>query len=113
MIEWCVSQVSADSSLADVSFAVRVRPGASRTKVGGRYEGSAGPALVVAVTAPAVDGRATEAALRATAEALGLRRSALRLRLGETSRDKVFTASPAPADLPARLAALRDGADPR
>lgn len=110
MVEWCVSRVRSDSQLPEVSFAVRVRPGASRTRVGGRYEGSAGPALVVAVTAPAVDGRATEAALRATAEALGLRRSALTLRLGETSRDKVFTASPAPPDLLTRLSALRDGA---
>ena len=115
MIQWCVSHVSVNSpppsSRPEVSFAVRVRPGASRTKVGGRYEGSAGPALVVAVTAPAVDGRATQAALKATAEALGLRRSTLTLRFGETSRDKVFTAAPAPADLLERLAALRDGAE--
>ena len=45
--------------------------GASRTRVGGRYDGPHGPALVVAVHAPAVDGRATEAARRALAEALG------------------------------------------
>ena len=49
-------------AVVDVSR-VRVRPGASRTAVGGRYDGPLGPALVVAVTAPAVDGRATEAAL--------------------------------------------------
>jgi uncharacterized protein YggU (UPF0235/DUF167 family) len=91
-----------------VTFAVRVRPGASRTKVGGCYDGPLGAAIVVAVTAPAVDGRATEASLRAVAEALGLRRARLELRAGESSRDKVFRVTEPPVDLAARLAALRD-----
>jgi hypothetical protein len=77
--------------------------------VGGRYEGPLGPALIVAVSAPAVEGRATEAALRATAEALGLRRSEVALRLGDTSRDKLITVADPPADLEDRLRALRDG----
>jgi len=47
--------------------AIRVRPGASRTRVGGAY----GERLVVAVGARAVDGAATEAALDAVAEACG------------------------------------------
>jgi uncharacterized protein YggU (UPF0235/DUF167 family) len=97
------------SHASGLSFAVRVRPGASRTAVGGRYDGAAGPALVVTVTAPAVDGRATEAALRATAEALGVRRSAIGLRSGETSRDKVFVIEPASPQVAARLETLRDG----
>jgi uncharacterized protein len=69
----------------DLRIAVRVRPGASRTKVGGEHGG----ALVVAVQAPAVGGRATEAALAALAEALGLRRRDVRLVTGATRRDKV------------------------
>ena len=73
------------------SIPVRVKPGASRTRVGGRHDGPHGPALIVAVTAPAVDGRATEAARRALAEALGVRPAAVTLKLGATSRDKVFT----------------------
>src|SRR6185369_13269764 len=56
-----------------VTVAIRVRPGASRTAVGGRYDGPFGPALVVAVQAPAVEGRATEAAVRAVARALGVK----------------------------------------
>jgi uncharacterized protein len=90
-------------------FAVRVRPGASRTAVGGRYDGPFGAAVVVAVNAPPVDGRATEAALRATATALGLRRSAIALRTGGSSRDKLFTVVDPPPDLPARVRVLLDG----
>lgn len=66
--------------------AVRVKPRASATAVGGRY--GAGE-LVVAVTDPATDGRATEATLRAVADAFGVRRRAVRLVAGATSRSKL------------------------
>jgi uncharacterized protein YggU (UPF0235/DUF167 family) len=95
--------------MAEVRVAIRVRPGASRTSVGGRYAGPRGDALIVAVTARAVDGRATEAALRAVATALGVRRGEVRLVAGLTSRDKLVAVDPAPADLADRLAALCDG----
>lgn len=72
---------------------IRVKPGARRAGVGGRYDGPLGPAVVVAVTAPAVDGRATEAALRALAEALGVRLRQLDLVSGERSRDKLVEVS--------------------
>jgi uncharacterized protein len=65
---------------------IRVRPAASRTQVGGEHAG----ALVVRVSAPAVDGRATEAALAAVARAFGVRRRAVRLVTGATSRTKVI-----------------------
>jgi len=64
---------------------IRVRPGAARTAVGGEHGG----ALVVRVTAPAVDGRATEAALAAVAGAFGVRRREVTLISGATSRTKV------------------------
>jgi hypothetical protein len=92
-----------------VTVAVRVRPGASRNRVGGSHPGPHGPALVVAVTAPAVDGRATEAARRALAEALGVRAGAVSLRLGASSRDKLFTVAPATSEVVDRLHALRAG----
>jgi uncharacterized protein YggU (UPF0235/DUF167 family) len=91
-----------------VTVAVRVRPGASRTKVGGRYDGPWGPALVVAVHAPAVDGRATEAARRALAEALGVPPARLTLRAGATSRDKLFAVQAPLSDVAERVRALRD-----
>ncbi|HET8660247.1 MAG TPA: DUF167 domain-containing protein [Micromonosporaceae bacterium] len=90
-------------------IAVRVRPGASRVQVGGGYAGPLGPALVVAVTAPAVDGRATEAARRALAAALRVRPATVRLRSGAASRDKLFEVDDPPADLGERVRDLRDG----
>jgi uncharacterized protein YggU (UPF0235/DUF167 family) len=60
------------------------------------------------VREPAVDGRATRAALDAVADALGLRRGQLRLRTGERGRDKLFTIIDPPADLTERLRMLRD-----
>jgi len=41
-----------------LTVAVRVKPGSSRTRVGGLHAGPRGPALVIAVNAPAVAGRA-------------------------------------------------------
>lgn len=91
----------------EATVAVRVRPRASRTAVGGAYDGPAGPALVVAVQEPAVDGRATAAVLEAVAAALGLPRARVRLRSGDRSRDKLLTIVDPPTDLAQRLAALR------
>jgi hypothetical protein len=81
---------------------VRVRAGASRTAVGGSY----GDQLVVAVTAPAVDGRATEAVLTALAAALGVPRRAARLVSGPRSRTKTVEIEGEHEALAARVAAL-------
>jgi uncharacterized protein len=94
---------------ASPTVAVRVRPGSARAGVGGRADGPYGPALVVAVHAPAVGGRATEAARRAIAAALGVRPAAVALRAGGSSRDKLFTVDAAAALLDARVRWLRDG----
>ncbi len=69
-----------------VRVTIRVRPGSGRIQVGGEHAG----ALLVRVTAPAVDGRATEAALAAVASAFGVRRRAVTLVSGATSRTKVI-----------------------
>lgn len=90
---------------APVRLALRVKPGAARARVGGSY-GDTG-ALVVAVTERAVDGKATAAALRALARALGVPGSAVTLVSGAASRDKVVEVADPPADLAARIEALR------
>jgi uncharacterized protein (TIGR00251 family) len=87
-----------------VRVAIRVKPGSSRTAVGGRH-GDTG-AIIVAVTARAVDGKATEAALRAIAAAFGVRRAAVTLVAGATSRDKVVDIEGEAAELAGRRAAL-------
>ncbi len=69
-----------------VRITVRVRPGSSRPGVGGEHDG----ALVVRVSARAVDGQATVAALDAVAVAFGVRRRAVTLVAGATSRTKVL-----------------------
>ena len=81
---------------------IRVRPGSAREAVGGSYDG----ALVVRVSAPAVDGRATAAALAAIAAAFGVRPRAIRLVSGATNRTKVVDVDGAD---PAVLAQLLAG----
>jgi uncharacterized protein len=71
-----------------VRIEIRVRPGSSRVRVGGRY--GEGETLVVAVTARAVDGRATAACLSAVADAFDVPPRRVRLVSGATSRTKVL-----------------------
>ncbi|GAA4439296.1 hypothetical protein GCM10023148_46380 [Actinokineospora soli] len=66
-------------------FAIRVKPGARRTAVGGSHGG----ALVVAVAAPAVEGKANAADRRALADAFGVRQRDVVIITGERGRDKV------------------------
>jgi len=61
---------------------------------------------VVAVTARAVDGKATEAALRAVADAFDVKRRQVTLVTGATSRDKVVDIDGAEDELSARRATL-------
>ena len=92
-----------------VRLALRVKPGASRTAVGGRYDGPYGPALVVAVNAPASDGRATAAAVRAVAAALQVKPGQVAVRAGTTSRDKLLEVADPPEDFEDRVSQLREG----
>ena len=88
---------------------VRVKPGASRTKVGGRYGEESGDhagVLIVRVGARAVEGAATEAALLAVAKAFGLRRADVDLVGGLTARTKVLELRGEERSLSTRLAQL-------
>jgi uncharacterized protein YggU (UPF0235/DUF167 family) len=69
-----------------MKLTIHVRPGAGRPGVGGQHDG----ALIVRVSARAVGGQATEAALAAVADAFGVRRRAVTLVTGRTSRTKVI-----------------------
>ena len=65
---------------------IRVKPASTRPGVGGEHDG----ALVVRVSARAVDGKATEAALAAVAGSFGVHRSTVRLVSGASNRTKII-----------------------
>jgi uncharacterized protein len=85
-----------------VRITVRVRPGSSRPGVGGGHDG----ALVVRVSARAVGGQATAAALAAVAEAFGVPRRSVTLVSGAASRTKVIDVPGADPELLERLLSL-------
>jgi uncharacterized protein (TIGR00251 family) len=92
-----------------LTLRIRVRPGTSRTRVGGAYGDD--HALVVAVQARAVDGAANAAVVEALAEAFDLPRRAVTIRAGHSSRSKVVHLDVADADAhraQATLVALLD-----
>ena len=65
---------------------IRVRPNSSRNKVGGSV--GEPPRLVVAVQAPAVDGKANQAVIKELAVAFNLRTRDFTIVFGELGRDK-------------------------
>jgi uncharacterized protein (TIGR00251 family) len=81
-------------------FAVRVKPGSRKDHVGGSWGESA---LVVAVAAPAVEGKANLAVRVALAKAFGVRRGDVSVVAGARGRDKIVELDPAPADAAERL----------
>jgi uncharacterized protein YggU (UPF0235/DUF167 family) len=83
-----------------------VRPRSGRSAVGGDRAG----ALVVRVRAAPEHGAATDEALAVLAGALGVRRGAVRLVSGHTSRIKQVEVGGDPSVLVPRVAALRAAA---
>jgi hypothetical protein len=68
------------------TLAVRVHPGAKRDAIVGVHGG----ALKVAITAPAIDGRANDALIAFVAERLNVPRARVSLLAGATSRTKTL-----------------------
>jgi len=93
--------------MSDLLIEIRVRPNASRNKVGG----TAGdpPRLVVAVQAPAVDGKANAAVIKELAAAFGLRPRDFTIVHGELSRDKRLLISNATSEVSTRYSELMEG----
>jgi hypothetical protein len=81
---------------------IRVRPGSARPGVGGEHDG----ALVVRVSARAVDGQATAAAMAEVAAAFGVRPYAVTLVAGTASRTKIIDVAGAERATLDRLLAL-------
>ena len=67
-----------------LSFKVQVVPRSSRSEIVGEHNG----ALRVRIAAPPVDGAANEELIRTLARALGVRRSAISITSGQSSRTK-------------------------
>lgn len=86
---------------------MRVKPGASRNKVRGSFGDP--PALVVAVTEPAIDGRASTAVCRAIAQELGVSLSKVSIVMGHTSRTKVVEINDSDPQLQRKIAELLQG----
>jgi len=83
-----------------VSLLVLVQPRAWRTRIVGAHDGR----LKIALAAPPVDGEANAALLSFLSERLGLKRSALSIEEGATSRRKrVLARGTTAAEAAARL----------
>jgi uncharacterized protein (TIGR00251 family) len=87
----------------ELRLVVRVRPGASRVAVGGRYGDAQ---LVVAVAARAVDGAANRAVVAALADAFGVGRADVAIITGHTARSKTISVRGDREALEQRLAQL-------
>ena len=68
-----------------ISLTLHIQPGAKKTEFAGLH----GDALKIRLAAPPVDGKSNEALIRFIADTLGLAKSAVNLKSGQTSRRKV------------------------
>lgn len=89
-------RVAADGS---VTLTLHIQPGAKKTEIVGDY----GDALKLRLAAPPVDGKANAALLAFVAERLGVARSAVQLKSGQSTRRKVLAVDAAPPDTRQRL----------
>jgi len=69
-----------------ITLTLHIQPGAKKTEIAGRH----GDALKIRLAAPPVDGKANDALIRYIADQLKLPKSAVNLKSGQTSRQKVL-----------------------
>lgn len=81
------------------TLTLHIQPGAKKTEVAGIH----GDALKIRLAAPPVDGKANAALIEFVADRLGLAKSAVALKSGQTSRRKVLEIVAAPHDTVQRL----------
>ena len=81
------------------TLTLHIQPGAKKTEVAGVH----GDALKIRLAAPPVDGKANAALIAFVADRLGVAKSAVSLKSGQTSRRKVLEVTAAPADTVERL----------
>jgi uncharacterized protein (TIGR00251 family) len=81
------------------TLTLHIQPGAKKTEVAGLH----GDALKIRLAAPPVDGKANAALIAFVADRLGLAKSAVSVKCGQTSRRKVLEVTAAPVDTAARL----------
>ena len=81
------------------TLTLHIQPGAKKTEVVGLH----GDALKIRLAAPPVDGKANAALLAFVADRLGLPKSAVSLKSGQTSRRQVVEVAEPPADAVQRL----------
>ena len=90
MSDWL--RVAADGRL---TLTLHIQPGAKKTEVAGEH----GDALKIRLAAPPVDGKANAALLAFIAERLGVSKSAVTLKSGQTSRRKVVEVAGVPDEI--------------
>ena len=78
---------------------LHIQPGARTTEIVGPH----GDALKIRLAAPPVDGKANAALITYIAERLGVAKSCVHLKSGQTSRRKVLELSSTPSDTESRL----------
>ena len=83
------------------TLTLHIQPGARKTEIAGQH----GDALKIRLAAPPVDGKANEALIKFFADALGLPKSAVTIKSGQTSRRKALEVSGSDARQIAALAA--------
>ena len=81
------------------TLTLHIQPGAKKTEIAGLH----GDALKIRLAAPPVDGKANAALTAFVAERLGVAKSAVTLKSGQTSRRKVLEVTDPPADIGQRL----------